>query len=48
MTDLFVDSFDPFHIGDGVLGVMPVLRVAAPQSVNECLQLIAISTDRAG
>jgi hypothetical protein len=36
-THLFVDSFDPFHVCDRVLSVMPVLGVAAPQSLDECL-----------
>lgn len=43
MTNLFVDGLDPLHVGDRVLRVIPVLRIAAPQFVNERLQLIAIS-----
>jgi hypothetical protein len=42
--NLLIDSFDPFHVGDGVLGVNPVLRIAAAQFVDESLQLIAISS----
>jgi hypothetical protein len=45
VTNLLVDSFDPFHVGDRVTGVNPVFRIAAAQFVDECLQLIAISSD---
>jgi len=43
MTNLFVDGFDPLHVRDRVLRVIPMLRVAAPQFVYERLQLITIS-----
>jgi hypothetical protein len=45
-TNLIVDGFDPFDVGDGILGVIPMLRVAATQLIDECLQLIAISATR--
>ena len=44
VTNLFVDGLDPLHVSDRVLRVIPMLRVAAPQFVDECLKLITIST----
>ena len=29
VTNLLVDSFDPFQVGDRVLGITPVFRIAA-------------------
>ena len=43
MTNLFVYGFNPLHIRDRVLRLIPVFRVAAPQFINERLQLITIS-----
>lgn len=43
MTNLFVDGFDPLHVRDRVLRVIPVLSVTAPQLVDERLKLITIS-----
>ena len=43
VTNLFVDGLDPLHVRDRVLRVIPMLRVAAPQFVDERLKLITIS-----
>ena len=43
MTDFLVDRFDPLHIGDGVLGIVPMFGCATAHFVNERLQLITVS-----
>ena len=43
MTNLFIDGFNPFHVRDRFLCLMPVFRLATPQFINECLQLITVS-----
>src|ERR1700744_5446801 len=42
-TDFLVDSFDPLHVCNGVLGVAPMFGYTTTHFVNECLQLILVS-----
>ena len=37
MTNLFIDGFNPLHVRDRILRIMPVFRVATPQFINERL-----------
>ena len=47
-TDFFVDSFDPLHGSDRVLGTVPILGCTTTHSVNECLKLIFVSAHTRG
>ena len=42
-TDFVVDSFDPLHVGDRVLSIIPMFGCAAAHFINERLQLISVS-----
>src|ERR1700761_3491582 len=45
-TDFFIYGLYPLHIGDRVLGIVPMLGCASTQLINECFQLVTIHANR--
>ena len=43
MTDFSINGFYPLHVGDRVLGVIPMLGFATANLFNECLELVTVS-----